>query len=206
MPVLEALVRRIPGVIVSIDTMKAEVARAALAAGAAAVNDVTAFRHDPAMAEVAAAAGAGVILMHSRGPALELASAERAEYGDDAVGTILGELRDSLHGAIGAGIPADRIVLDPGLGFAKTAEQSLLVLDQLAPFASLGRPLLVGPSRKRFLGVATGRDVGARDVATAAACALAWERGARLFRVHDVAAARDALSLAHALGGAAPHP
>lgn len=206
MPVLEALVRRIPGVIVSIDTMKAEVARAALGAGAAAVNDVTAFRHDPAMAEVAAAAGAGVILMHSRGPALELASAERAEYGDDAVGTILGELRDSLHGAIGAGIPADRIVLDPGLGFAKTAEQSLLVLDQLAPFASLGRPLLVGPSRKRFLGVATGRDVGERDVATAAACALAWERGGRLFRVHDVAAARDALSLAHALGGAAPHP
>ena len=205
-PVLEALVRRIPGVIVSIDTMKAEVARAALGAGAAAVNDVTAFRHDPAMAEVAAAAGAGVILMHSRGPALELASVERADYGDDAVGTILGELRDSLHGAIGAGIPADRIVLDPGLGFAKTAEQSLLVLDQLAPFASLGRPVLVGPSRKRFLGVATGRDVGERDVATAAACALAWERGARLFRVHDVAAARDALSLAHALGGAAPHP
>lgn len=205
MPVLVALVRRVPGVIVSIDTMKAEVARAALGAGAAAVNDVTAFRHDPAMADVAAAAGAGVILMHSRGPALELASAQRADYGEDAVGTILGELRDALHGAIGAGIPADRIVLDPGLGFAKTAEQSLLVLDQLAPFASLGRPLLVGPSRKRFLGAATGRDVGERDIATAAACALAWERGARLFRVHDVAAARDALSLAHALGGAAPH-
>ncbi len=205
MPVLVALVRRVPGVIVSIDTMKAEVARAALGTGAAAVNDVTAFRHDPAMADVAAAAGAGVILMHSRGPALELASAQRADYGEDAVGTILGELRDSLHGAIGAGIPADRIVLDPGLGFAKTAEQSLLVLDQLAPFASLGRPLLVGPSRKRFLGAATGRDVGERDIATAAACALAWERGARLFRVHDVAAARDALSLAHALGGAASH-
>jgi dihydropteroate synthase len=201
-PVVEALVRRFPGVVVSIDTMKASVARAALQAGAAAVNDVTAFRHDPAMAE--AAAGAGVMLMHSRGPALTLASAEHADYGDDPVGTILGELRNALHGAVAAGIPADQIVLDPGLGFAKTAEQSLQALDQLAAFASLGRPLLVGPSRKRFLGVATGRDVGARDTATAAACALAWDRGARLFRVHDVAAARDALSLAYALGGSAP--
>lgn len=204
LPVLGALVRRFPGVVVSIDTMKAEVARAALDAGAAAVNDVTAFRHDPAMAETTAAARAGVILMHSRGPALELASSDRADYGDDPVGTIFGELKTSLLGAVAAGIPAECIVLDPGLGFAKTAEQSLRLLDQLAPFGSLGRPLLVGPSRKRFLGVATGRDVGERDTATAAACALAWERGARLFRVHDVATARDALSLAHALGASAP--
>ena len=201
-PVVEALVRRFPGVVVSIDTMKASVARAAREAGAAVVNDVTAFRHDPAMAE--AAAGAGVMLMHSRGPALALASVEHADYGDDPVGTVLGELRDAMHGAVAAGIPAEHIVLDPGLGFAKTAEQNLQVLDQLTAFASLGRPLLVGPSRKRFLGVATGRDVGERDTATAAACALAWDRGARLFRVHDVAAARDALSLAHALGGAPP--
>ena len=204
LPVLEALVRRVPGVIVSIDTMKATVARAALGAGAAVVNDVTAFRHDPAMAEMVAGSAAGVVLMHSRGPALEIASAERAEYGDDPVGTVLDELRQSLHGAAAAGIGAERVVLDPGLGFSKTAEQSLRVLDQLTAFASLGRPLLVGPSRKRFLGAATGRDVTARDTATAAACALAWDRGARLFRVHDVAAARDALLLAHALGGSAP--
>ena len=203
-PVLEALVRRFPGVIVSIDTMKAGVARAALGAGAAVVNDVTAFRHDPAMARVVAGSAAGAILMHSRGPALEIASTERAEYGADPVGTVLDELRQSLHGAAAAGIGAERIVLDPGLGFSKTAEQSLQALDQLAAFASLGRPLLVGPSRKRFLGAATGRDVPERDTATAAACALAWDRGARLFRVHDVAAARDALLLAHALGGAAP--
>jgi dihydropteroate synthase len=204
LPVLEALVRRFPGVVVSIDTMKAGVARAALAAGAAAVNDVTAFRHDPGMADVVAGSDAGAILMHSRGPALEIASADRAEYGDDPVGMVLDELRQSLHSAAAAGIGAERIVLDPGLGFSKTAEQSLQVLDQLAAFASLGRPLLVGPSRKRFLGAATGREIAERDTATAAACALAWDRGARLFRVHDVAAARDALLLAHALGGPAP--
>ena len=204
LPVLAALVRRFPGVIVSIDTMKAGVARAALEAGAAVVNDVTAFRHDPAMAGLVAGSAAGAVLMHSRGPALEIASTERSDYGDDPVGTILDELRQSLHGAAAAGIGAERIVLDPGLGFSKTAGQSLQVLDQLAAFASLGRPLLVGPSRKRFLGAATGRDVAARDTSTAAACALAWDRGARLFRVHDVAAARDALLLAHALGGSVP--
>jgi dihydropteroate synthase len=142
--------------------------------------------------------------MHSRGPALEIASTERADYGDDPDGSVLDEVRLSLHVAAAAGIGAERIVLDPGLGFSKTAEQSLQVLDQLAAFASLGRPLLVGPSRKRFLGAATGRDVAERDTATAAACALAWDRGARLFRVHDVAAARDALLLAHALGGSTP--
>jgi len=91
-----------------------------------------------------------------------------------------------------------RIVVDPGFGFGKTAEQSLSLLDGLSGFQMLGCPILVGPSRKRFLGVVTGRDVAARDVATAAACVMAYERGARLFRVHDVAVARDALALAHA--------
>jgi dihydropteroate synthase len=198
-PVIEALARDHPHLLISIDTVKSEVARTALASGAAIVNDVSAFRLDPAMAGVAAAIGAGVILMHSRGGLLEIASYEHAEYDGDVVGAVIAELRESIAMATGAGIEADAIVLDPGLGFSKTPEQSVELFDQLPALQALGRPLLVGPSRKRFLGAVTGLPVEDRDRATAAACALAWERGARLFRVHAVAAAREALALAHAL-------
>jgi dihydropteroate synthase len=198
-PVIEALARDHPHLLISIDTVKSEVARTALASGAAIVNDVSAFRLDPAMAGVAAAVGAGVILMHSRGGLLEIASYEHAEYDGDVVGAVIAELRESIAVATGAGIEADAIVLDPGLGFSKTPEQSVELFDQLPALQALGRPLLVGPSRKRFLGAVTGLPVEDRDRATAAACALAWERGARLFRVHAVAAAREALALAYAL-------
>jgi dihydropteroate synthase len=198
-PVVERLVRAHPDLLVSIDTVKSAVARAALDRGAAIVNDVTAFRFDPAMAGVVAGAGAGAILMHSRGGLLELASYEHADYGGDVVGGVLSELRDALAAATGAGVAPDAIVLDPGFGFSKTVEQSVVLFDQLPALQALGRPLLVGPSRKRFLGAVTGLPVEERDRATAAACALAWERGARLFRVHAVAAAREALALAHAL-------
>lgn len=198
-PVVEALARSHRDLVISVDTVKSAVARAALDAGAAVVNDVSAFRLDPAMAGVAAAAGAGVILMHSRGGLLEIASYTYADYGADVVGGVLGELRTALAAATAAGIAAEAIVLDPGLGFSKTAEQSVELFDQLAALHALGRPILVGPSRKRFLGAVTGLPVEERDRATAAACALAWERGARLFRVHAVAAAREALALAHAL-------
>ncbi|HXE57177.1 MAG TPA: dihydropteroate synthase, partial [Gemmatimonadales bacterium] len=200
-PVIEALVRRHPWLMISVDTVKAEVARAAVEAGAAIVNDVSAFRLDPGMPEVVASTGAGVILMHSRGTVSTMASLELADYGADVVRGVLAELRGALDAAVAAGIPAERIVLDPGLGFAKTPEQNILLLDRLASFRGLGRPILVGPSRKRFLGAITGREVGDRDRATAAACVVAYERGARLFRVHDVAAAREALSVAHAIGG-----
>jgi dihydropteroate synthase len=104
--------------------------------------------------------------------------------------------------AEGGGVTGARIVVDPGFGFAKTIEQNILLFDRLAALLVLGRPLLVGPSRKRFLGVIAGRDVTDRDRATATACVLAWERGARLFRVHDVATTREALAVAHAIGGA----
>ncbi len=199
LPVVEALARRHPDLLVSVDTVKSDVARAALERGAAIVNDVSAFRLDPAMAGVVAASGAGVILMHSRGGLLEIASYEHADYAGDVVGGVLAELGESLSAATAAGIEADAIVLDPGLGFSKTVEQNVELLDQLPALQALGRPLLVGPSRKRFLGAVTGLPVEERDRATAAACALAWERGARLFRVHAVAAAREALALAHAL-------
>jgi dihydropteroate synthase len=200
-PVVQALVGAFPELIVSVDTVKAAVARAALDAGAAVVNDVSGFRLDRAMAATVAASGAGVILMHSRGSILELASYRYAEYGADLVGAVLRELGISVATAASAGIPTEAVVIDPGFGFAKTVDQNLMLFDQLAALQTLGRPVLVGPSRKRFLGEITGLSIDERDRVTAAACALAWERGARLFRIHSVGAAREALALAHGVGG-----
>jgi dihydropteroate synthase len=200
-PVMEALTRDLPGVLISIDTVKAPVARAALEAGAAIVNDVTAFRHDPAVASEAARAGAGVVLMHSRGALLEIASYDHADYGGDVVGAVIRELHAAVEQATTHGVAPETIVIDPGLGFSKTPEQNMLVCDRLAALLSLGRPILVGPSRKRFVGTMISLDSSERDRASATVCALAWERGARLFRVHDVAAARDALAVAEAIGG-----
>ena len=200
LPVVQALVRRHPSLVLTVDTVKSSVARAVLDAGAAAINDVSTLRLDPALGRVVAEAKAGLVLMHSRGPILEIASYQHATYGD-VVGEVIAELRTALARASDAGVPPGATVLDPGLGFSKTVEQNILLFDQLEALQALGRPVLVGPSRKRFLGAVTGQPLEARDRATATACALAWERGARLFRVHDVASARDALTLAQALGG-----
>ena len=193
-PVIAGLAKRGIGPI-SVDTRKAEVARAALDAGAAVVNDVSGLSFDSGLAAVAAEAQAGVILMHMRGTPATMDSL--AQYGDVAaeVATELGEIADRAEAA---GIARERIVLDPGFGFAKTAAHNFRLLDELATIAGLGYPVAVGLSRKRFLGAATGRPVEDRDRATAVACALAWERGARLFRVHDVALTREALNLASA--------
>jgi len=198
-PIVELLARELPATPLSIDTMKAGVARAALGAGAAAVNDVSGLRLDPALAGEVARAGAGLVLMHSRGAALGLASYDHADYGDDLLGTVTAELREGLRRAASAGIAPDAVAVDPGLGFGKTPAQSLALLDGLEAFLCLERPLYVGPSRKRFLGDATSLPVDARDTATATACALAWERGARIFRVHDVRRTREALAMARAL-------
>jgi dihydropteroate synthase len=200
-PVIEALTRAHPTLWISIDTVKAAVARAALQAGAAMVNDVSALRLDPAMADTVAAARAGLVLMHSRGSILEIASYTHADYSGDVVGAVLNELRASLARAAAAGIGPEATVVDPGFGFSKTVEQNIVLLDQLATLQSLGRPILVGPSRKRFLGSVTGLPLEERDRATATACALAYERGARLFRVHAVAATRETLALTRAIGG-----
>ena len=131
-----------------------------------------------------------------------MASYDEAEYGGDVVGGVIAELRQAVERATVAGVSADRIVVDPGFGFSKTADQNILLADQLPALHALGRPILVGPSRKRFLGAVTGRDLDDRDRATAAFCALAYARGARLFRVHEPSAVRDALAVAHALGAA----
>ncbi len=200
-PTIEAIVRAHPDVLVSVDTVKAEVAAAALDAGAAIVNDVTAFRHDPRMAATVAAAHAGVVLMHSRGALLDIASYKHAEYDDAVVVHVAEELGVALDASVAAGVALESIVLDPGFGFGKTVEQNYQLLDQLAVLQRLGRPLLVGPSRKRFLGAVADLPVDRRDRVTAVACALAYERGARLFRVHDVEAAREALALVQAVHG-----
>jgi dihydropteroate synthase len=197
-PILGEVVRRWPDVPVSVDTVKAETARRALDAGAWIVNDVSGLRHDPAVADVCAAAGAGLLLMHSRGSLAELATYDHAEY-DDLLIDVVEELRPVVAMAETRGVARDRIAVDPGFGFGKQPEQNLRLLDRLAAVRSLGRPIVVGPSRKRFLGVVTGRDAEERDVATAAACVLAYERGARVFRVHGVRDARDALRVAHAV-------
>jgi dihydropteroate synthase len=199
-PVVAELARRYPELVISIDTVKASVAKAAIEAGAAVVNDVSALRLDPSMAGTVAAANAGIILMHSRGSILELSSYLHTDYAGDVVGGVIAELRDALTTATAAGITPDATVIDPGFGFSKTPEQNLLLFDQLGALQSLDRPILVGPSRKRFVRSATGVRIEDRDRATAAACALAYDRGARLFRVHDVTAARETLALAQAVG------
>ncbi len=193
-PVIEGLVQRGAGPI-SVDTRKAEVARAALDAGAAVVNDVSGLRFDPDLGGVAAQAEAGVIVMHMRGTPATMD--DLAKYAHVAP-EVAAELAALAEQAERGGIARERIVVDPGFGFAKTATHNFRLLDELATIVALGYPVAVGLSRKRFLGAATGRPVEDRDRATAVACALAWERGARLFRVHDVTLAREALALASA--------
>jgi dihydropteroate synthase len=193
-PVIAALARQGLGP-VSVDTRKAQVAQAALDAGAAVVNDVSGLTFDAGLAGVVAAAGAGVIVMHMRGTPDTMDSL--AQYRHVAP-EVAAELDAVAARAAGAGVAKERIALDPGLGFAKTAAHNFRLLDELATIVALGYPVAVGPSRKRFLGAATGRPVEDRDRATAVTCALAWERGARLFRVHDVALTREALTLASA--------
>jgi len=197
-PVIEAVRERLPAIPLSIDTFKAGVARAALDRGAAIVNDVSALRLDPAMAPLVAERGAGVILMHSRGEAGTLAALHHADFPHGVVAGVIEELAWAIGRARLAGIQAERIVVDPGLGFGKTPAQSVELLAGLGALRVFGRPILVGPSRKRFLGELTSRPVGERDTATAAACALGWEAGARLFRIHEPGPVRDALAVAAA--------
>jgi dihydropteroate synthase len=183
----------------SVDTRKARVAAAALDAGAAIVNDVSGLAHDPEMGRVVAEAGAGVVLMHMRGTPADMR--ERASY-RDVVSEVRDELAAALARAARAGITEERVVLDPGLGFAKTARHSLRVLACLDELAVLGRPLLVGPSRKSFLGYVLDVPPRERDAGTVAACLWGWSKGARVFRVHDPAPVVQALAVTRALEAA----
>jgi dihydropteroate synthase len=190
-PVVAALAQA--GATVSIDTTKAAVARAALAAGARYVNDVSALRFDPALAEVVAESGADCCLMHLGGDSPRTMQ-DDPRY-DDVVSDVKAHLEERMAFAVRSGIAEERIHLDPGIGFGKTVEHNLELLRRLDEIVALGRPVVVGTSRKSFLGKLTGRDVGERVPGTIATNVLAFERGATIFRVHDVAPVRDALAV-----------
>jgi dihydropteroate synthase len=200
LPVIDAVRRDHPDLPISVDTVKARVATAALLAGASIVNDVSAFRLDAEMAATCAKSGAGVVLMHSRGDVATMATFEHASYGADVVGEVCAELSSSVEAALAAGVGRECIVIDPGIGFAKRGEHSLTVLSGLRRLTGLGYPVLVGASRKRFVGTIIG-DSAPRDrvFGTVGANVAALERGARLFRVHDVKPNRDALDVAWAI-------
>jgi dihydropteroate synthase len=198
-PVIAAIARSMPDVVISVDTVKAEVAEQAIAAGAAIVNDVSGFRLDPRMGEICASGGVGVVLMHSRGSVSEMGTYQYASY-DDVVGEALAELRERVDTARGSGIAAECIAVDPGIGFAKRGEHSLKMLAGLPALAAWGHPVVVGASRKRFLGEIAGvAEPDARVHATVGANVAALDRGARVFRVHDVAPNRQALDVAWAI-------
>lgn len=194
-PVIERLRARGFPIPISVDTSKGTVARAALAAGAALVNDVTGCS-DPDLGRAAAEAGAPVVLMHIRGTPADMQS--RAVYGDVA-GEVARELEEALRRAEASGIPRERTILDPGIGFAKTAEQSVELLARVGELRALGRPILVGPSRKSFIGRITGATVDDRVPGTLAAVAACVLAGVEILRVHDVAPARQAARVAAAI-------
>ncbi len=195
LPVIAGIRARDPRVRISIDTSKAAVAAAALDAGADYVNDVTALRGDPGMAALVAERGVDVCLMHMLGTPRTMQA--EARY-DDVVADVVAFLSERVDAAVAAGIARERIEIDPGIGFAKTIEHNLELLRRLDELTVLGRPIVLGTSRKSFLGTITGREAAERVPATLATLVMGLERGATTFRVHDVAPARDALAVAAA--------
>ena len=193
LPVVEGLAGA--GAAISIDTSKVAVAAAALDAGADYVNDVTAFRSDPGLAGLVAERGVDCCLMHMLGTPRTMQDDPRY---DDVVSDVKAFLEERLAFAVAEGVREQRVMLDPGIGFGKTLEHNLTLLGRLNEIVALGRPVVVGVSRKSFLGRITGREADDRAVATAAANVLALERGASIFRVHDVPETLDALAVAAA--------
>lgn len=194
LPVVERLAPQ-TGVPLSIDTYRASTAASGVAAGAALINDISGLRYDPELAGVVGANGAAVVLMHTRGRSRDMY--QEASY-HDVIAEVLDELRESIAFATTAGVASERIIVDPGLGFAKDARHSYQVLASLSAFAELGRPLLVGPSRKSFLARPLGASVPPieRDWATAAAVTAAVLGGAHIVRVHAVAQMRQVVRIA----------
>jgi dihydropteroate synthase len=192
LPVIEGLVAAGTGAQISIDTAKSAVAARALEAGATYVNDVTGFRGDPRIADVIAQAGADCCVMHMLGDPRTMQDDPRY---DDVVNDIRAFLEERLAFAVSRGIGRERVMLDPGVGFGKTLAHNLELLRRLDELVAIGQPLVIGTSRKSFLGKITGRDPDHRVAGTVATNVLAYERGARVFRVHDVAPVYDALSV-----------
>lgn len=194
-PVVRAVCSRI-SVPVSVDTTKAGVARRALDAGAAIVNDISALRFDPAMGRVVAEAGAGVVLLHMQGTPKTM---QRAPSYRNVVEEVRQFLTQRMHAALEFGIAPEQILLDPGIGFGKNREHNLTLLAELDSFVALGRPILVGVSRKAFIGQELDRPVEERLMGTAGAVAMAVLRGARVLRVHDVGPIRDVVKIVEAI-------
>jgi dihydropteroate synthase len=198
-PVIEKLSKLSP-VALSIDTSKAAVARAAMAAGAEIINDVTALLGDPAMASVVAESGAGLALMHMRGTPRTM---QHNPHYNDVVSEVADFLNERMTAAKAAGLSEDHLAIDPGIGFGKTVEHNLQLIAGLEKFAALQRPVLLGVSRKSFLATAAASpDVNDRDTPTAALTALGYQLGARIFRVHAVRPNVQTLRLAESLASA----
>ncbi len=195
LPVIEGLSEAGARAQISIDTSKGSVAAAALEAGATFVNDVTALRGDPQMASVVAGSGADCCLMHMLGDPRTMQVDPRY---DDVVDEVRAFLEERIGFAVAAGIEERRILVDPGIGFGKTLQHNLELLARLNELVAIGRPVVVGTSRKSFLGRLTGREVDQRLAGTIATCVIAYERGAQVFRVHEVAPIADALTVAAA--------
>jgi dihydropteroate synthase len=196
-PVIERLAAEV-SVPLSIDTSKASVARAAIEAGASFVNDVSALRGDPEMAALVAGSGVDICLMHMQGEPRTMQDEPRY---DDVVSEVKAFLEERLAFAVGEGILEQRVWLDPGIGFGKALEHNLELIRRLGEIVAIGRPVVVGASRKRFIGALTGRPEAERLPGSLAAAVLAVEQGARMVRVHDVRETREALLVAGALAG-----
>lgn len=195
LPILRKILKRhrIP---ISIDTMKSEVAEAALSEGAVMVNDVSGLRHDPSLARVAARHRAGLILVHSRGSPQTMRRLTRYR---NLIGEVGSELEQAMDRALDAGAARQKLILDPGIGFAKTPAQNLSLLKRLGEFHRLGRPLLVGTSRKSFIGHLVGEPPSNRLAGTLASISLAITAGCHIVRVHDVGAAVQACRITDAI-------
>ena len=198
-PVVEGICAQAEQAVVSIDTMKAQVARRALEAGAQIVNDVSAMRYDPAMVEVVREFGAGLVLMHMRG---EPRTMQKDVHYDDVVGEVRAFLAERVEAASKAGIPPERVVVDPGIGFGKLLEHNLALIAGLKAFRGLGAGVLLGASRKSFIGQLTGRQPQERLFGTIGAHVAGALMGADIVRVHDVGPVREALIVADAIRAA----
>jgi len=194
-PVITEIAKAVP-VPISVDTSKASVAKAAIDAGAVIVNDVTALRGDPAMTDLVAKTEAGLVLMHMRGTSQTM---HEPQAYDDVVEDVAGFLLERALYARERGVGQYQIILDPGIGFGKVLGENLDLLARLHRFTKLGYPVLVGPSRKSFLGQLTGRPVQDRVWGTAAVVAMAVDQGAQILRVHDVGAMRDVVKVSVAI-------
>jgi dihydropteroate synthase len=204
LPLIIAMRAAHPDVLLSVDTVKSGVADAAAREGVHIVNDVSGMRLDRRMASVCAAHGVGVVLMHSRGDVADMATYAHAEFDGDEVDVVLDELRACVAYARDAGVAPEAIALDPGIGFGKRSAHSLRLLGCLSRLVAEGFPIVVGASRKRFIGEITGEGEARRRVfGSVGAAVAAYERGAAILRVHDVEATRKALDVAAAIRAAA---